>query len=80
MRKCKAITKKGKPCPIQVEEWRKADLCHVHDPDGNFKKGLRRKGKNPERVSLQKCQHTWYMREQGIVCTKCLIVWEKGMD
>jgi len=22
------------------------------------------------------CDHTWYMREPGIQCTKCLIIWE----
>lgn len=26
------------------------------------------------------CKHTWYMREPGIQCTKCLIIWEKEMD
>jgi hypothetical protein len=24
----------------------------------------------------KKCNHTWYMRELGIQCTKCLVVWE----
>ena len=23
------------------------------------------------------CLHTWYMRDAGITCTKCLIIWEK---
>ena len=22
------------------------------------------------------CSHTWYMREPGIQCTKCLTVWQ----
>jgi len=22
------------------------------------------------------CIHTWYMRELGIQCTKCLVIWE----
>jgi hypothetical protein len=22
------------------------------------------------------CKHTWYMREEGIQCTKCLVLWE----
>ena len=26
------------------------------------------------------CNHTWYMREPGIQCTKCLIVWDKSME
>ena len=25
---------------------------------------------------VKECSHTWYMRENGIQCTKCLIVWE----
>jgi hypothetical protein len=24
--------------------------------------------------------HTWYMREEGIKCTKCNLIWEPGMD
>jgi len=34
----------------------------------------------------KECSHTWYMRELGIQCTKCLILWEclilfgKGMN
>ena len=23
------------------------------------------------------CSHTWYMRELGIQCTKCLVIWER---
>ena len=26
------------------------------------------------------CKHTWYMREEGIQCTKCFIIWDKSMD
>jgi len=26
------------------------------------------------------CAHTWYMREEGIQCTKCLVIWDKSMD
>lgn len=26
---------------------------------------------------MKKCDHTWYMREPGIQCTKCFEVWEK---
>jgi hypothetical protein len=25
---------------------------------------------------MKKCSHTWYMREPGIQCTKCLIIWD----
>ena len=26
------------------------------------------------------CIHTWYMREEGIQCTKCLVIWESDED
>ena len=26
------------------------------------------------------CDHTWYMREPGIQCTKCLVIWESDED
>jgi hypothetical protein len=29
---------------------------------------------------MKECSHTWYMREDGIQCTKCLILWEKDME
>lgn len=82
MKSCKAITKKKKPCPIPAEEWRISGMCHVHDPDGKFRTQVRngttkkiRKEKSPK--IKKECQHTWYMREPGIQCTKCLVVWEK---
>ena len=28
----------------------------------------------------KKCSHTWYMREDGIQCTKCLVIWDRSMD
>jgi hypothetical protein len=28
----------------------------------------------------RECSHTWYMRELGIQCTKCLILWDRSMD
>jgi len=28
----------------------------------------------------KQCNHTWYMRKEGIQCTKCLILWDKEMD
>jgi len=82
VKSCKAITKKKKPCPIPAEEWRTSGMCHVHDPDGKFRTQVRngttrkiRKEKSPK--IKKECQHTWYMREPGIQCTKCLVVWEK---
>jgi hypothetical protein len=29
---------------------------------------------------MKECSHTWYMREPGIMCTKCGLIWEKGID
>jgi len=29
---------------------------------------------------MKECAHTWYMRELGIQCTKCLVIWEKDQD
>ena len=28
----------------------------------------------------KECSHTWYMREDGIQCTKCLIIWDSSLD
>lgn len=35
-----------------------------------------------ERLIMEagQCQHTWYMRDAGITCTKCGLIWEKEMD
>jgi hypothetical protein len=29
---------------------------------------------------MKECSHTWYMREPGIMCTKCLIIWESDEE
>ena len=29
-----------------------------------------------DKATDSECSHTWYMREPGIQCTKCLVVWE----
>ena len=29
---------------------------------------------------IKECSHTWYMRELGIQCTKCLILWDSEME
>ena len=26
------------------------------------------------------CKHKWYMREAGITCIHCLIIWDKSME
>lgn len=79
MRKCKAMTKAGKSCTILVEDWRQGDLCHVHDPNGKLKKQAKNKGYR-DHTKLMGCHHKWYMRELGITCINCGVIWEKGMD
>lgn len=32
-----------------------------------------------ENVSKE-CSHTWYMREHGIQCTKCLVLWDETIE
>ena len=54
--------------------WTKASLASLGvswPPQKGWKQAL---------LDKAECGHTWYMREPGIQCTKCLIVWEKGMD
>ena len=29
---------------------------------------------------MSECKHTWYMREAGIQCTRCLTIWDKETD
>jgi hypothetical protein len=29
---------------------------------------------------MNKCDHKWYMREPGIVCVKCSVIWDKDTD
>jgi hypothetical protein len=55
MAKCGAMTKKGKPCPIEADRM-DADLiglwwCHVHDPHGLFRQQVtnKRRDKGPKR-------------------------------
>ena len=26
------------------------------------------------------CKHKWYMRDEGITCIHCLIIWDKEME
>jgi hypothetical protein len=26
------------------------------------------------------CKHKWYMREPGIQCVKCFVVWDMSME
>lgn len=82
MSNCKAITKKKKPCPFVAEEWRGNGLCHLHDPNGKFRQQVRSGEARAMRKAANKgpCQHTWYMREAGITCTKCGLIWDKDTD
>jgi hypothetical protein len=29
---------------------------------------------------MKECKHKWYMRESGIQCVKCFIVWDISME
>ena len=29
---------------------------------------------------MKECSHKWYMREPGIQCVKCFIVWDISME
>jgi hypothetical protein len=31
-------------------------------------------------VKAGQCKHKWYMREHGITCIYCFILWDKGID
>ena len=79
MSSCIATTKKKKACSIIVEDFRKNGLCHVHDPNGKFKIQQRNKGWKDHTV-IGTCDHKWYMRDPGIQCVKCFVIWEKDED
>jgi hypothetical protein len=79
MSKCNAITKKKRPCPILVEAWRTSGFCHVHDPAGKFREQTKKKGYKTHTYKLD-CSHKWYMRDEGITCKNCLIIWKPEMD
>lgn len=56
--------------------WTKASLASLGvgwPPPKGWKANLLSK------ASDASCSHTWYMREPGIQCTKCFLVWEKGL-
>lgn len=76
MRKCYAKKNNGKTCFANTTG--SNHFCHIHDPNGKFRQQLKRKGMGKDYVV--RCDHTWYMREEGIQCTKCLIIWDKSMD
>jgi hypothetical protein len=29
---------------------------------------------------MKDCNHKWYMRDEGITCKNCLIIWKPEMD
>jgi len=41
--KCSSFTKKKKPCPNIVDDWRGGTLCHIHDPNGTFRTQVKEK-------------------------------------
>ena len=74
MKKCIAIKNNGKTCFANVTASWPTQTCHIHDPKGKFRQQLKRKGMGKDYVV--KCEHKWYMRDPGIQCTKCLVIWE----
>jgi len=67
------ITRKGRRCFALVENFRTAALCHLHDPEGTFRKQMRAKGRGekPPKKIPGVCNHRWYVRPEGIICTRC---------
>ncbi|MEY2646300.1 MAG: hypothetical protein RL158_276 [Bacteroidota bacterium] len=81
MRACTAITKKGKPCSCKVEDWRIQELCHIHDPEGVFSQQITNgTSRRMRKKTSGDCSHKWYMRDPGIQCVKCFIVWDISME
>lgn len=78
-RDCSSLTKKGLPCKYKVEDWRIVDKCHIHDPNGIFRQQVKEGVHKKTKSKNIGCEHTWYMRDNGIQCTKCLIIWERDM-
>lgn len=78
-RKCSAVKKNGKICFANVTKPWPVQTCHIHDPNGKFRQQQKRKGYKAHTYKLE-CSHTWYMREPGIMCTKCGLIWEKETD
>ena len=76
MRKCYAKKNNGKTCFANTTG--SNHFCHIHDPNGKFRQQLKRKGMGKDYVV--RCDHTWYMREHGITCTRCLMIWESDED
>jgi len=78
MSKCIAIKNNGKTCFANVTAAWPAKTCHIHDPNGKFRQQLKRKGIGKNYVV--RCEHKWYMRDKGIQCIKCFVIWEKEED
>ena len=76
MNKCWATKNNGKTCFANTKPPLK--FCHIHDPDGTFRQQLKSKGIGKKYVP--KCDHKWYMREKGIECKKCFLIWKPEMD
>lgn len=73
-RKCIATKNNGKMCFAKVTAPWPTRTCHIHDPNGKFRQQLKQKGMGKGYVV--KCNHTWYMREAGVTCTRCGIIWD----
>jgi len=54
--------------------WTKASLASLGvpwPPPAGWKQRLL------DKATDRTCEHKWYMREPGIQCVNCLVVWEK---
>ncbi len=74
--KCRAIKTDGKVCFGKITNTQ-MKVCHIHDPNGKFRQQLKRKGMGKGYVV--KCDHKWYMRDEGIQCDHCSVMWQKEM-
>ena len=74
-RKCYAIKNNGKPCFANVTDAWPVQTCHIHNPNGKFRQQLKAKGMGKNYIV--KCDHKWYMKNEGIQCKNCLAIWQK---
>jgi hypothetical protein len=69
--RCKALSRKNRPCPLQAKH--NKGLCHIHDPEGKFRINQKNMGYKNHTV-MQECKHSWHNRKIGIQCTKCSLI------
>lgn len=70
------ITEKIESLKTPRGGWTKASLASLGvpwPPPSGWKQRLL------DQATDRRCEHRWYMREPGIQCVDCLLVWEKSM-